>query len=387
MHAVGRLANIRRRIPSGLIGSMLLVVAVERSFGPTIADLMSETVDCWRYSATSARTIATRCEILGFGDSLMKFGFQPRVIEARTGRSAFNLAVYGGPPSQDFLSLQRVIMAGGKPTALVVGFQAIHFGKEPRFHAREFAEAISASEAFQLAWTSSDPGLFGWLTVDRLLSSARARYEIRSRIVASLAGENRSDPGLVRAIFRRNWMMSRGAHVQSEDPRAPTGMAAVARALELYPWTMNPPSPDAVELQYIRKFLDLALERRIPVFWVIPPMLPEIRDRMEEIGLATITTNLAAQMRAEYSNVVVIDGRASKYDASAFCADAVHLNSKGANAMSRDLAIVIRRHFAEPKNQPAVVALPEYHAGDPEVGLEDFAHSSKVVTEGRQVRR
>jgi hypothetical protein len=37
--------------------------------------------------------------VLAFGDSIVKFGFVPRVIEAEAGLSAYNLATDGGPPA------------------------------------------------------------------------------------------------------------------------------------------------------------------------------------------------------------------------------------------------------------------------------------------------
>jgi len=368
-----------RRVPWGLVGALLLILLAERALSRRIKAFTTETAGCWKYAATTARTTASRSEILGFGDSLMKYGFQPRVIEARTGRSAFNLAVYGGPPSHDYLSLRRVLDAGGKPAALVVCFQPIHFGSGPRYHAREFAEGVSANEAIDLAWSSSDPGLFGWLMVDRSLSSARARFEIRTRIVSSLKGDSGDDWATVQEIFHRNWTRNRGAHTHMDVPHAPEGIAAIARARALYGSRIESPDLDQVHLKYIRRFLDLAGERGIPVVWVLPPMLPEVRARMDEIGLTTIETELVELMRAAYPGLLVLDGRDAGYTAPAFCDDAVHLNRTGANAFSRDLADVLRHHLGNPVTNSPIAKLPRYRPGPMEATMEDFAHSSKVV--------
>lgn len=380
-----------RRLPWGLLGMLALVACVERTISRRLPSVTTHVASCWSFAGKAAGTSAKDCEVLGFGDSLVKYGFQPTVIEARTGRSAFNLAVYNGPPSHDYLMLRRVLDAGGKPAALVVCFQVVHKGSGPRFHARHFAETITPREALDLCWTSRDPGLFAWLLLGHALPSVRTRFEVRENLMTALNGQGRDWAELF-AVFRRNWSRARGAHVGDESPPAPEGAAATARATELYPHTFEDVRDQVpVHEQYVRRFLDLAADRKIPVFWLLPPMLPELETRQREVGLAGLTAELAQRMSASYPNVVVVDGRGRGYDAGAFCGDAVHLNRRGAYALSRDLGDILRHHLGEPATSsaasPSLVVLPRYQPGVADVELEDLAHSFKFVRDLWRARR
>src|SRR5690349_12144950 len=86
--------------PWGLIGMLGLVAAAEASVRRhEDADFTTNIATSWRFSAHQAARRATKCEVLCFGDSMVKFGLLPRVIESRIGRSAYNLAAYAGPPA------------------------------------------------------------------------------------------------------------------------------------------------------------------------------------------------------------------------------------------------------------------------------------------------
>lgn len=377
-----------KHLPWGMVGMLALVCGVERSISRHRADVTTETASNYEFAATSAVGEALGSEILGFGDSLMKFGFLPKVIEARTGRRAYNLAAYGGPPSRDYLLLKRVLDAGGKPSALVVCFQVVHMGATPRFHARRFAEFVTAAEALDLAWSARDPGLFGWLMVGRNLPSLRARFELRGNLMTALQGH-----GLrwadVYYPMRRNWKQSRGAHIAAAEPHAPgEPELARARALELYPdFYYDLSSRKPVEEQYIRRFLDLAAERNIPVYWTIPPEPPAVEVRQTEVHVTAITDGLLKRMSDAYPNLVIVDGRGQGYDPSAFSSDDVHLNRVGANAFSRDVADVIRHRQGNPSPASSRVALPRYRAGSMVADLEDYDQSAAVLRKAWAVRR
>ncbi len=377
-----------RNVPWGFIGAIVLIVGVEKTIASKITSVTTEVASCWSFAAKAASREAAHSEILGFGDSLMKYGFQPKVIEAQTGRTAYNLAAYGGPPSRDYLLLKRVLDAGGKPAALVVCFQVVHLGSGPRFHVRHFAESVTPSEALDLSWYSRDPGLFAWLMLSRVVPSIRTRFEIRGNAMTALNGQGIDWTNLYYP-FRRNWNQARGAHVHPEEPHAPDDeIAAKARAKELYAGHFDDLSDQhPVHEQYIRRFLDLAAERKIPVIWLIPPMLPAIEERHHEVGLSDLTTQLSRRMQEAYPNLIVVDGRHQGYDAQAFCPDAVHLNRRGANALSRDLAAIIRHHFSESTTVQSWVSLLPYRPGSLDTDLEDLTRSRTVLREAKAVRR
>ena len=379
---------ILRRLPWGLVGMLALVCGVERSILKHRADVTTETAACWEFAANAATHEAARSEILGFGDSLMKYGFQPKVIEARTGRTAYNLAGFAGPPSRDYLMLKRVLDAGGKPSAIVVCFEVVHLGATPRFHARRFAEFVTAAEAFDFAWHSRDPGLFGWLMIGRHVPSIRARFEVRGNVMTALHGKGMRWADAFYPM-RRNWNQSRGAHVAPEEPHAPVeAEAARAKALDLYPDLYHDVSfRKPVEEEYIRRFLDLAAERKIPVFWVLPPWPPAVEQRQHEVRVTELTDGLTRRMSNAYPNVVVVDGRSRGYDPAVFCPDDVHLNRRGANAYSRDLGDLIRHRLGGSSPAASWVSLPRYRAGAMVADLEDLAETVAVLRKAWGERR
>lgn len=368
-----------RKLPLGFIGAIVLIVCVERTISSKITSVTTEVASCWSFAAKAAGREAKDSEILGFGDSLMKYGFQPKVIEARTGRSAYNLAAFNGPPSRDYLMLKRVLDAGGNPSAIVACFQVVHFGSGPRFHARQFAESVTLAETLDLAWTTSDPSLFAWLMLSRHVPSIRARFELRGNLMTALTGQGMNWAEIY-AIFRRNWNQSRGAHIGADEPHAPESTAALARAKELYGGKFEDlHAQTPVHEVYIHRFLDLADSHKIPVIWLIPPMLPEVEDRQREVGLTQLTTELAQRMKRAHPAITVIDGRGKGYDAKAFCTDAVHLNRRGAYALSRDLGDLLRHRLGGSFREESWVSLPPYRPGTPDVEMEDMAQSREIV--------
>src|SRR3954468_14498703 len=95
----------KRLIPWGLIGMLGLIAAVERSVASRAFELTANPMFLdWRESGRAARAEAARAQVLALGDSLVALGVQPRILEARFGRSAYNLAVPGAPaPASYFL--------------------------------------------------------------------------------------------------------------------------------------------------------------------------------------------------------------------------------------------------------------------------------------------
>src|SRR5436305_1799178 len=92
----GLKAGAAARWPVGCLGMIALVLGVESLVSARRARFQDVTSVTWELSARSAGGEAARCEVLGFGDSLLKFGFNPLVLERETGRSAWNLAVNAG---------------------------------------------------------------------------------------------------------------------------------------------------------------------------------------------------------------------------------------------------------------------------------------------------
>ncbi len=91
--AKDRRAGRRIPVPVGLLGMLVLVAGVEGLVASHRLDVTSPATLTWSLSAEAARREARECRVLCFGESLMKHGLLPGVLEARLGGRAFNLAV------------------------------------------------------------------------------------------------------------------------------------------------------------------------------------------------------------------------------------------------------------------------------------------------------
>src|SRR5690349_15347858 len=79
----------RPRLPWGLAGMLAVVVGVEGLLAFCVDDCFKNPSGaCWQEAARASRREAVGAQVLAFGDSIVKFGFVPEVIEAETGLSA-----------------------------------------------------------------------------------------------------------------------------------------------------------------------------------------------------------------------------------------------------------------------------------------------------------
>jgi hypothetical protein len=123
----------RARAPLGLIGMTVLVVAVESWLSSHSLELSQDrTLFEWRATGIAARgEEVKRSEVLCFGDSLVKYGIYPPILEASLGRSAFNLAVQGCPPPVSYFLLRRALDGGARPKAVIVDVHAMVLPSRP----------------------------------------------------------------------------------------------------------------------------------------------------------------------------------------------------------------------------------------------------------------
>src|SRR4051794_21402234 len=80
-------------IPMGLLGMLGLVAVVELFVARHPLDFSDPVSLSWELSAQGARSEAPGSAILAVGDSLVKHGVIPAVVEARTGLRTCNLGV------------------------------------------------------------------------------------------------------------------------------------------------------------------------------------------------------------------------------------------------------------------------------------------------------
>ena len=335
------------RLPAGFIGALALVACAEWMVSRHADRLAVYQVLGTRFARDEAGRAAPGCDVLALGDSVVKFGFDPATIERRLGVRAYNLAVPGTPPPMTYALLRRALEAGAKPSALVIGHMSL--SGDPSAQVAELCELLRIGECAELAWEVRDPVLFASLAVNQLVPSVRYRHPLRARLVEALGahdiGTNPTE-GL-RDHWRANRGMERRAIGGAFDGRMEPRLE---RSVYSQQWRVL-----AVYEHYLRRIAALAAERDIPVFWLVPPLIPEAQAYRDALGLdAHHSQNLHA-IQARSPNLIVLDARHSGYPASAFF-DSCHLNSRGAERLSGDIAAAIARRFGG----ESWVTLPPY---------------------------
>jgi hypothetical protein len=352
-----------------------LVAAIETGVSRDVLDFSDPVSLGWRLAARAARDEAPGRAVLCVGDSLVKHGMIPKVIAARTGQDAVNLAVAQGSPSATFFLLRRALEAGARPSALVVDFKPSILAGGPRFNLRYWQEILTPREGLELARSARSGTLFFETAVGWLLPSFRSRHEIRSNLRAALRGETDILRGINRTC-RRNWTLNDGANVASKNP-AFNGVVGPDDDKKLLTHIFH---CHRVNAEYVRRTFALAESRGIRVYWLLPPLSPQLQAHREQAGAEAGYVRFARSLQGRYPGVTVLDGRHSGYDHTLFV-DASHLDGQGAYTLSRDVADVLHRDLAvdDPAMRLRWVDLPAYRACPVEVALEDVEQSRRML--------
>ena len=217
--APGRSATAGRRtaLPWGLAGMIAMIVAIESFVTRHRIDFTDPVSLSWKYSADSVRTESQGCDLLCLGDSLIKHGLLPRMIEEGTGQRTLNLSAARAPALLTYFLLRRALDAGARPRAIIINAKPAVLLAGPDFNARYWQEVLSPRECLEFALMTRD-GPFVLATIlGRLLPSLRSRLEVRSQVLAALRGETDPIPAMNR-ILLRNWSVNGGANVAAAHP-------------------------------------------------------------------------------------------------------------------------------------------------------------------------
>jgi hypothetical protein len=352
-----------------------LVASIETGVARDVLDFSDPVSLSWRLAARAARDEAPGRAVLCVGDSLVKHGMIPKVIAARAGRDAVNLAVAQGSASATFFLLRRALEAGARPSALVVDFKPSILVGGPRFNLRYWQEILTPREGLELARSARSGTLFFETAVGRLLPSFRSRHEIRSNLRAALRGETDALHEINRTC-QRNWTLNDGANVATKNPAFDGTVGPdddkrlVTRVFHCH----------RVNAEYIRRVFALAAARDIRVYWLLPPLSPQLQARREQSGAEAGYVRFIRSLQVHHPNVTVLDGRHAGYDHTLFV-DASHLDGQGAYTLSRDVADVLHRDLAGVDAAVGArwVDLPSYRACPVEVALEDVEQSRRML--------
>jgi hypothetical protein len=319
---------------------MLVVVAlVERGVSTHGLELLG--VDDWAFSLgnRAAKHEAKTSGVLCFGDSRIKLSVVPQALYEQTGRSAYNLAVAGSQPPVAYLLFRRALAAGARPEAVIIDFQPTLLAVGPRHEVMRWPMAIGIADAVRLAWWSGDVELSGIALLARLLPSVHARQGLRANVAAALAG--RTDGSRWNNhLSIRHWGKNRGAQLQCSDPRlkdrGPDFFETIRRGYYAK-WACEPVNADAIS-----RFLSLAGERRIPVYWVLTPLLPAMQVVLAESGYQAEHEAFVRSWQARFPGLIVVDGRRAVQDLTGFF-DHNHTSAEGALGFSVGLGEVLRQ--------------------------------------------
>lgn len=377
-----RIADLMRRsrVPWGLVGMVAMVALVEGSIWRHAAELSDYQSYSWRTSADAASGPAARADVLCLGDSQVKLGVVPRILEARLGGRAYNLAVLGGQAPSTFFLLRRALRAGARPRAVVVDHFPNLLAFPPKVNRPRWADLVDPRDLLDLGWNSADLALALATAASYALPSTKDRLGIRESVRAALDGERRRELP-ERDAFRRNWDLNRGAHLVAADPHARVGEAEALAGHGPRHW-----KPHRANVTYLRRFLDLAARQNVAVFWVLPPTVSTWQSRREELGLDQTYARFVRELTVGYPNVVVVDGRHAEYPPTAF-ADPIHLNRVGAAEFSDALAEVMAGRLGAGRPGGRWATLGAFRGRKVGVPLEDVQQSRMALGGAGAARR
>jgi hypothetical protein len=336
--------------------------------------------DDWAYRR-NGRVVANdarRAEVLCFGDSQVQSGVVPRAVGERSGRRVLNFALAGGQAPASYFLLRRALAAGARLDGVVVDFAPALLMEGPRHNRARWPFLVSLSEAAQLAWWARDPELFGQLALATSLPSLRERTAVRDTILAALRGQ--FDWRFARNLIQfRHWEKNDGAAILAASEAAKRYNEADILRFEriLYRrWQCHPANARAIE-----GFLELADAHGIPVYWVLPPLITALGDRVMRSGFDAEHRAFIHAWQARFPKLYVLDGQSTVSDTAAFY-DASHLSASGAYGFSLALGDVLRRSLpsaAMSLATPRWVAVPRCRPVPPPAGIEDLEQSALAV--------
>jgi len=343
----------RGRLPSGLLGMLALVAAVELTVARHRPDLASPLAEDWRFATWAAGRKAPGRDVLCFGDSLVKYGVLPRVIEARAGVRAYNLATSGGTMPSAYFLLRRALGSGARPRAVVTDFAALMLPDPDPPALQNYPELASLRDCLDLAWASRAAGFFAGAGLSKALPSYQWRFEIRAAVRAALDGRSLSLRAAL-PFFWRAWEGEGGAQPMPRGRVRYPNEDFLIDGVSPGTWTCEPRNE-----AYLDRFVALAGEQGIPVYWLMPPLCPEVHARRGRRGSDAAYGRFARAKLARHPNLAILDARGSGYDDSVHT-DHLHLDRRGAAVLSGDLAAVLADRIRSPKAGPAWVDLPAF---------------------------
>lgn len=364
------------RLPWGLIGMIGLLGPAEMLAARNSHRFMTWNEFDWKVVGQEARTKAPGADVLVFGDSMLKFGLVPPLLEHRLGRRVYCLALLDGKPAASYFLLRRTLDAGARPKVILVDYQPEMLCEPPDhlMENRHWKGLLSLGECWDFFKTYRDASFFSRTALARLLPSYRLRQGLRESVVLALQSRE-SENSLENARSGRNREQNQGGLVLAKKPQY-HGELPVSYWPVMFRenWSSLPQ-----HTSYIRRLLARAERHGIQVVWVMPPNTPEVERVRRAFGMHERYTAFAQNLQREFPNLRVIDGRAASYPHTLFM-DPVHLDRDGAVALSQNVANLLRPILdteSSPIDRWAVLTPPS--PAPSQVPVEDLDESKQVV--------
>lgn len=371
----GNGSRSRRFWPAGLLGMLALVACIELAIGHPDRFVGLTDQWYWRLAKRDAEHMQGR-DFLAMGDSLVKLGVAPGVIQQSTGRRGYNLAIGGGQAPATYYMLRRALAHGAKPSAILVDFFPRLLQLDANHNAENWSQLLTAGECLELAWNAGRSDWAGQFLVQQLLPSVAHRNGIRTNIKMALF--DLSEPKHATRELRRTFRLHAG--VQGLAPGAGDFNTSVNGWVERF-FSRLEFSP--VNALYAKKTLDLAAAHGLTVYWLVPPMMGELEAELKRTGFDDDYTKFLRRQVERSPNVVVVDARGAGYDPAIFY-DRHHLSVRGTGAYSLALAEVLKQPVSD---APASrwVTLPPYRPAPEGLSLMDpDARVSRLAGAGRE---
>ncbi len=359
---------------------LALLIGIESFVGRHWIDLTDPVSLSWRFSAQAAESEVRDCQLLCLGDSLVKHGLVPGVMERASGLKAANVSAARASTVLTYCLLRRALDSGADPVALIINAKPAVLLGGPEFNARPWQEVLSIRDASVLLQLTRNAPFVARALAGRLLPSLRARLEIQSAVLAAIQGKT-APLRSINPILWRNWTVNHGANIASAAPVYGGELSAEVKR-QLYTDIFY---VDKANAQAIERILELAARRRIPLYWVLCPLSPALQALRDQTGAEALHDRFLQSIVARYpGTVTVLDARRAGYPA-AFFADATHLNSHGALGLSRTVALAVAAREAShqpPPSRAGWVSLdpPASRADERTNALEDIEESRRIVS-------
>ncbi len=368
------------RVPRGFLGMLVLVAVFEAYIARNDLKFSRIEADDWKSSARVAESQLPPGGVFFFGDSQIKFGVSPLLLEAKLGQPSHCLAIQGGQAPSSYFLLRKALNSGVIPTSIVVDFEP-HLNRDGIDHnKRMWSEVAGLADSLELAWHAKDANAFAAMALALALPSYRERNEIRDNLMTALRGETSVMPAWLE-MASRNKGMNRGALAITKNP---TGSP-----IDASKWgnrTEKPWAPDPVNDLYAKKFLKLALDNRIPVYCLIMPVAPGVHEKYEQNGLEQAYDAWIKKLQANHSNLYVLDWRHSDYRDPSFT-DGLHLNVEGAFSITTALGDYLERSFRGEGVDQRWVPMPSFRLESRRIAVEDSNRSDQFMRSTAALRR